>query len=478
MDNGDLEWAAAPQCLGGPLRSSKTSASIHFGVDRSLSVIQTVEKETHEPNNGRSPQVSGEVRLRVAPGASTGKIVVETMANDENLAVNCVFDSEVQEFKMIVPRHVPWPGESKMPCIQIRATVWVPSEAVLNVLSVSTVHLDIQLGTGLVVGVAEAVALTSVVGSISAPSKDGDSRKVPYNLSSRRISLETISGDVSGWFPLFDLLSISTISGDVTVDVEPKPAAKKSPEAAVLNVSSISGDVRVKEPVPERGDEEAVPARDYVTVLETKSGHITAVVAFSSTCSIQTISGEMTLTLWPVLDAAAAPPILRTESKSGDLDLRLLEPWWTSRSTRERHEPAKPGFSGDDDPYLIIHPDHVSLTPAAFKETPALVGRSLQSTAAALDDDDAATSPALSRLSSKHETISGHAKIVYPSSWEGSLSAQTMSGSQNVRGEGLQLTRSGRHFPKLVKGHKGDGSSDMRLTSMSGDQDVLIGKEA
>ena len=59
---------------------------------------------------------------------------------------------------------------------------------------------------------------------------------------------------------------------------------------------------------------------------------------------------------------------------------------------------------------------------------------------------------------------------------EGILFAQSASGSQDFHGKGLQITREGGTFMKIIRGRKGKGYSSLEVNSVSGDQVALIGE--
>lgn len=353
--------------------------------------------------------------MQPAKDSSSAAIELQVISNDKNLGVHVHFDEKTQLFKMITPDTVDW-DSSEAPCIQIRATIWVPQKSIINALKINTIHLNVDVETGFDLQVLKSTVIRSAIGHINTPAVAPKKAAVPYTLSSREINIHTASGKVKGWYPLYDLLDIDTVSGDITVNVGPKPAEGKKP--ASLRVHSASGQIEVHEPLSQPKD--SLPPRDYIVNVGTASGDITAEVATTSHARFESQSGDFKLRILPVLEWETSPA-LETDTKSGTSQVTILEPLWIT---------------------------------AAGDETPAL-----------------------STLKSKHSSISGTVKLRYPSSWEGHVSAQTVSGSQDIRGRGLEVTHEGGPFARRTRGRKGEGNSQMDVSSVSGDEDVLIGEE-
>ncbi|OAQ92004.1 hypothetical protein VFPFJ_03744 [Purpureocillium lilacinum] len=498
--DSDLEWKPAYGCRNTPHVFDKRTATISFGGERKLSVKQTIDK-SDRPRNGRQPRVYGQLIVRPAgDDKSEGTIDLEVISNDAELGVevHADLDGDDQLFNMITPRALDWWSNSgDGPCIQMRATIWIPRKSFLRTFAVDTVHLDVSILDGLVLGVSDTTTIKTIVGGLrtSLP-KDVNDDVMPYTLESRKTIIETVSGNVKGWFPLYDLLKISSASGDITTQVGPKPANKDSPESAVLQIGSISGEVSIKEPLAAAiADGKAgkkLPARDYVIKVETASGDISVEAATSSSGTFTSTSGNFDLKLLPVLEKdlqkSEGKPQLSTDTKSGNARVTILEPLWTSTSGARMYPPgrAAPGSDvflppvdvplppyvddgndapknpekpqkGPDDALIIIHPHSAG----EIKARKA---------------DDGKTRPALSVLEAKHSSISGDAKLFYPASWTGHFNLQTISGNTAVHGEGIEIIRRSRGIMKVIEGRKGDGESDIKVESMSGNMGLHVGK--
>lgn len=330
------------------------------------------------------------------------------------------------------PRTVSWSEEGD-PCIQLRITVYVPKGSTLERLILEVVHLDIDILSDLDVTLEQRALLAALSGDITAPSED-------YTLSSREIWVETVSGDIKGTYPLYDLLALHTASGTITTGVIPKTVSSSDPKPATLNVASVSGDLQVREVLDSQ-----TPARDYQVKFDTSSGSIDAEVAVSSEARFNSHSADFKVKIQPILEKGQAMD-LTTDTKSGTTNLEILEPEWIKTKHHKDTFPNTPPDNNDnnDDPYLIIHP---------HSKTP------------------------LSTLTSKHSSISGDMKLRYPASWTGTFQAETLSGSQNFRGEGLRTETKVGMFPRVLRGRKGEGEGRLTVDSVSGTQDFLVGKE-
>ncbi|SPJ83985.1 uncharacterized protein FTOL_10501 [Fusarium torulosum] len=463
-DRGDFTWDPSGSCLDKPHRFGRVIQDVDIRPSRNLTIVQVV-KHSRE---GWTAQISGQVILRPAKDSLDTNIELEVISNNDELGIELVFDKETQLVQLEVPEKVNWSASEKRPCVQVRLTVSVPRESILNSLSINTLQLDVNIEKGLILGALNGVTIRSASGNINAPgikaSSNDDKAVVPYTLSSREIRIHTASGDVTGWYPLYDLLGIETVSGDITTNVGPKPVNPQNVRPAKLYVRSASGTINVDEPVDSaqqaaRPDRE-FPPRDYTVDILTASGDITADVAVSSFASFGSQSGDLKVRIWPVLDSGLltassnVKPSLNTDTKSGNTQVTILEPLWTSLATVGGTIPPFEPYDPKDGraPYLVLAEDS--------------------------DEAEASTSkPALSMLKSKHKSISGKVKLAYPASWEGVVYAQSISGSQDFQGKGLVISHEGGMVTKILRGRKGKGYSSLEVDTVSGDQFALIGEK-
>ncbi|KAM4066902.1 hypothetical protein HRG_000914 [Hirsutella rhossiliensis] len=427
----DLEWKPKSGCRNTPHAFPKFSHQVRLGGGQKFGIRETLDHK-HGPRVGRRPDVSGQIILRPASNnASEATVDLEIISNDEDLQVNVEpkFHGDNQRLIMAVPHAASsWSdGDGDGPCIQIRATFWVPRKAYLRRLSVESVHLDVDVMDGLTLGVSDETKISTVVGRLrtSLPKDLGDD-VVPYTLQSRKISIETVSAPIEGWFPLYDRLRLASASGDITAQVAPKPGLHNHHDKARLEVSSVSGKVSVQEPlkgaIDARKPDNKLPARPYVVKFSTVSGNVDARLAANCDAQFKSVSGELSLELLPVLDKKVDKSgSLKTDTRSGDVRLTVLEPVWVG---------------GDMD----------------------------------------SNRGSLGRLRSKHQSISGDLKLSYPPSWHGSFTAKALAGEIEVHGKDVEIIRRGRSIARFVEGRKGDGDSCIKVETVSGDLDLTLGE--
>jgi hypothetical protein len=196
--------------------------------------------------------------------------------------------------------------------------------------------------------------------------------------SPRRIIRSHSTEDFTGFFPLYDLLHLSTQSGNIDIIVEPQPADPEHPdEPARVVLTTDSGFVNVmfgqdgttykvtfdngevqRIEVKRRIDssdgpadpgleilknvgvvsveamEAQIPYRPYAVDVYTKSGAIRGKFIFTSELFLQSVVGDIEASLVPVLprDAAAAAAAagnvtIVTKTRSGSQRIALLEPF-------------------------------------------------------------------------------------------------------------------------------------------------------
>ncbi|KJZ74932.1 hypothetical protein HIM_05663 [Hirsutella minnesotensis 3608] len=222
-----------------------------------------------------------------------------------------------------------------------------------------------------------------------------------------------------------ELLNINTIQ--LSVDIQEGLLTCATPKATTtLDVRSISGELKIKEPLDrlaKADSTEKTSLRDYIVKMETTSGDINVdLIMIGSKAQFNSTSGNFVLRLLPVLNSTylesnGLHPALKTGTTSGRTDIALLDPVWIGTKSNTR---------------------------------------------------------ALSNLDSSHSSTSGNIKLRYPSSWEGKLSSSSTSGSHTIRGKGLNFNH---NHEKSAEGQKGHGSLTLRIETLSGNQDVLVGDE-
>ncbi|KAK2016506.1 hypothetical protein LZ32DRAFT_80402 [Colletotrichum eremochloae] len=502
--NSPMPWNPASTCLSSEYRFGPKVFGVSFNPDKTLSVIQAVE--TDAPSRGYRPQITGEFLVRRQQGSAPGpSIDLEVVANDERLDVGVEWDSEQQKLLIKTPQRIDW-TLSLRPCLAVRATVWVPENAELSHLYLAATHLDVQLAGDLSVTVENGLEVVTIAGDVRTPAEPSGT----YRLGSRDIAVKTISGDVTGSWPLYDSLKIHTESGDIHANVNPQPVLESKPRPAVLEVTSVSGTISVKEPLDQAAKsakpDTVIPPRDYMTTLDAKSGGMRAWVAFTTIAVAQSISGDLAVELLPVFNVSllqsTGKPELHTNTKSGNVAVKMLEPIWAEiASTEGTPKGDKPRAKPDEpvdiptNPVPVPNIPKIPRMPGApfipgignpFKRSPLSTGKWADAGPVRRSTVDASTQteerdimandqPPMRYLKSSHSTLSGNMEIRYPDSWEGSIIAESNSGKVNIRGKNV-IIDSKMTWPRAVYAHKGQAfASDVSVSSIAGDQTIVIG---
>lgn len=426
-----FEWNPLPHCRNTPHKFPKlTTDPLQLDRAKGLSIVEELSQTSY---SGRNPHVSGEVVVRPTH-ANSPTLVLEVISNDENLEVQLEPNEKYDAFNIITPLGIEW-SVGSTPCIQIRATLWIPLHTATRILQIQTINLDILIKDGLLLSVDDDLKLATVTGNVMAPEPPKDRADVlPYALICPSSKLGTTSGDITGWYPLYGLLEIESTSGSVDIDVGLKDGGSIfTNDPAYLVIKTLSGHVKARKTYYcALGDACVFPPRNYAASIETTSGDIDADVAVTLEGKFHSQSGDLNLNLLPSFNEAIYRNSyvmlnLETTTKSGDISVNIDEPVWF-------HVPAANDPKGPEDEFPI--------------------------------------------RKSIHKSVSGDMRLVYPSSWIGCFSAHTISGKQKIRGKGLEITKSGNRYSRVIEGKKGSVyASNMQIDSISGDQDVLIGEE-
>lgn len=549
--DGDMPWNPNHRCAPNQLKYQTATFKLEFSESRNLSVFQDV-KNDDKSHEGTDIHVSGDVVVRRSGASTPGPaVILETTTNDDRINIDLNWDDKEQRLYILTPLAIPWTNNAAAgsPCVQIRATVWVPANSVLDSLNIEGVHLGIQLLDNLALQMRNFARLASTVGPIaSATDGEKDRRQLlhqdppsTYKLDSRYVEVKTISAPISGSWPLYDYLGLETIAGTISAGVTPKAALPDKPRPAILYVKSTSGNIEVYEPITQAltawassqqqqqaggmltttttttttgaaAAESVIPPRRYGVDLRSMSGAIKASVAFSQSCNVHTTSGHVDLTLLPVLrkaqahDTAKTASFLETATTSGTTAITVLDALWSnggdgdadgtsyvsaaevlSSSSSSSSSAAPPPSTvpvtipvRDADPYDLLNPATSNQPIDRATPPPPPPPPSLPPTEPVPPVQPGInTSPALRVLAGRHSATSATIHVQYPSSWEGYIDADCLSGRIDVAGKGVQIIRQDNQFPgikKHVLARKGESSENtIKVHTTSGNIGVLVG---
>lgn len=279
--------------------------------------------------------------------------------------------------------------------------------------------------------------------------------------SEREIIIEKGSESIWGRWPLYDLLSLSTDSGSITVNIDPQPADPEHPDKpARVVLKSVAGSIIVSFSAPHAAsmpevdmqmdvdelktahDDSAVidkhrggdhtdvssghlPPRPYELEIQTVSGSIYGRFVFSKNASLQSESGSINGVVIPVVyDDLPSNISLSTATVSGHHHIRVTEPFLVSDS----------GAMSQNHMLRVNH----------------------------------ATSSHTSRGS-------GSVNVAYPRSWAGNVNASSGSGSIHLHGKDLKIIEQDRNH---VVGSKAPSDNERPTWwGSQGDMKVSVASE-
>ncbi|KUI62824.1 hypothetical protein VP1G_09956 [Cytospora mali] len=495
--DGDMPWAEGQLCAENQIQYPTQTFNIEFSDTHSLYFFQSIKKD--HAQDGQEVHVSGDVVVRRAAKGTPGpSITLEVVSNSEQIELDINWDHNQQQLNILTPPSIPWARNSRTsPCLQIRATIWTPAGSALDTLSIEAVHLGVKLLDNLSLKTGNLARISSTVGTVVAATdgeKDAkrlmrDGAPASFRLDSRHVEVKTVSSSITGTWPLYDYLGLQTMSGAVRAGVQPKEALKEKPLPAVLYVHTTSGAVEIYEPVVdaaaaavaalavlrtegEAGAEEfgtavrdIIPPRQYEVEIQTMSGSIRGSVAFGSACHIHSTSGTIDLNLLPVLDrsqitssprrgGSSSRSVLETATTSGTTVINVLGALWKNVQTGSYVAP-------------------VLQLPTSPQQQGQRQGQEQE-------PETTFASPAIRVLDSRHTTTSASIHVTYPSTWEGDIDADSMTGRLDVSGRGVEIIRRDEEFPGYKKhvlarkGREGVGGA-LVCHTMSGSITVAVG---
>lgn len=318
--------------------------------------------------------------------------------------------------QLYTPSHVSTDsGSSSRPCIFSNVTIWIATGTKLDALLIDTESFSVTVHEGLSFD-TKVMKIRTVSDAVIFPSKQPVASVYNY----REVIISTVSGSINGVFPLYDLLSIASVSGTINVDLEPKEAAEHAPVPAQLHVESVSGTVYVNTPAIIRAGEGfpygVIPDREYRVFISSTSGTQYVNVIHGSETILHSMSGTIHATLSPY-GSPSTKSNIDVVTKSASVEVTVLS--------------------------SISHPGQV-----------------------------------MKNLHGTYKRLSGSLKIKYPGEWEGEIEGTTLSGSLHIAWPGLRIIRDGRPGGsgyRVLKAIKGHGDGLLYFNGVSGSTELIGG---
>ncbi|KAI1499446.1 hypothetical protein F5X99DRAFT_430703 [Biscogniauxia marginata] len=439
-------------CDGAQHRFDDQILALNFDANQNVTFL-----EDQYERRGQFPvRVGGQVNIRRLDGGEP-RLVLEIVTNDPSMLLDVLADEGQQAMKVSIPKKYDSSVNQQIPCVEMKATIWVPENAEIGMLIARVIHLDVLLLDDLSLNVTKYTTINSVTGDISsaasAPASYANSgitsaapdytfvpAKDTYVFNSRIIEATTTSGKVVGNWPLYDMLGLHSTSNDVKVSITPKEEWAQDPKPAVLSLSTISGSISATEPVHTI---QKIPLRGYLVKIKSTSGDIRGALAFGAGIKLKSTSSDIALDLLPVVDQAelspAQPAQLETSTTSGTTAVRILEPIW---------------FNSGGDALPEGLGDGQLLAESIYRP--------------------------FNCLKAVHRSASGDIGLRYPQAWEGDLQAETTNGELSVKGRDIKILQKPDRWVggKMVarKGPGGPGST-AHIEALTGTLDAVIGDE-
>ncbi|KAI7081875.1 hypothetical protein KC356_g8812 [Hortaea werneckii] len=292
----------------------------------------------------------------------------------------------------------------------------------------------------------------------------------------RKRCMNTGSKPLSGTFPLYDSLSLTTHSGSLVATVIPHRANPLKPKPAELKVHSHSGSVRLETQIP---DPNEAAERDEKVFQRT---YRTAVTSHSSRIDARVLVGEKTV----------------VQSHSGTLGVEMVLPPLSLRAGGGEEEEEGEGRKGKKpQPRLPKSPvTQLSLHTQTHSSSQDVRIFALRLPPSLPRDGFMASLPQHQHqqqqqqqqvLTSYHHTHSGKLRLLYPSTWTGRIEGTMGKPSApqiSIRGTGVDVIQQTPHRflakkrnsnSSSVDGQDGEGgmmANTLRFYSFSGQVEI------
>ncbi|KAH8661616.1 hypothetical protein BGZ60DRAFT_380915 [Tricladium varicosporioides] len=469
--------ASGPYCPSATIRNDIVFYDFSTGAD--LTVIQTTH-DNEQSSRTIHVETSGEIRLRRlakdSPHGSKPHFTVDVHVSHPDLIVSRTWDENSRLLKISTPRYARLDARGPH-CVSLEITAWIPEDAEFTNLLIESITLGLRVVDDIRLEVKQQSKFATITGNVWFPSLEETHASMAHLLAmmieqgmntpfnSRRIIIETLSGSITGAYALLDYTALSSESGNIAVDVSPQVVDLDAPEPADLEVQTASGSIEVKLPLSHP------PPRDYITNVHSTSGSIGGSFYIGSLASFKTTAGSLNFVALPIVqrniskDSEAPVNYFETHTVAGSTDVEVLNPIFISALPSSPTTPPSTSPSQPSGPGTVPDGDFLTF-PFSTAADYAL---------------DPKSETKLRTLQSKHSSNSASVSVKYPSAWEGSIHAKTVSGDIKVKGSGLRMVRERKGWAykevlarKGVEG-KGEGSA-ADMNCIAGSLDFLVGK--
>lgn len=194
-------------------------------------------------------------------------------------------------------------------CLGMSLVIYMATGVEIETLKVSSLHMGMQIHNGVDFSVTKSTHVSLTKGTLDAA-----------GFNSRDTHLETISGSISGLYSLLDRITVTSKSGSVNIEIEPKPATAGSSPSAIFTVDSHSSSVRTD------FKRKHIPDRDYQVYINTTVGSVDGTFIHGSRTEINSVAGFVNADLLPYKSGNYASTI-STQTDSGQTSVTLRSPY-------------------------------------------------------------------------------------------------------------------------------------------------------
>ncbi|KAF2824659.1 hypothetical protein CC86DRAFT_353141 [Ophiobolus disseminans] len=197
----------------------------------------------------------------------------------------------------------------KTACLGLSLVIYMAAGVELSTLDISATHLGMQIHNGVDFSVTNSTHISLTKGTLDAAS-----------FHSRETYLKTISGSISGMYSLLDLVSVTSKSGSVNIDIDPKPTTAGISKSAIFMVDAVSSSVRTD------FKRKHIPDRDYQIYINTTVGSVDGRFIHGSRTEISSVAGFVNADLLPYKSGDYAS-MIATHTDAGQTSVTLRTPY-------------------------------------------------------------------------------------------------------------------------------------------------------